>query len=446
VRKRKNCIVGALLAAMIMCAMIAVFALQSTVAPQCFRSNHPARTAAFLTHAPIHIIGDADFTAAKGVTGGSGTSTDPYIIEGWDVNASHADGISIENTRSYFVVASCFVHDGGDYHSGIVLFNSTNGRIADNLCSNDYWGIGLFLSNYSTVVNNTCTGGFYGMYLLYCGNELIRDNNCSNNVEAMYIWYTSNSFVLSNDCSSGSLGIQLDTSDNNTVGGNECDSTVYGIAAAVSSDNIIENNNCSSDTMCGIFLSSSTRNYLIGNNCSAGSQYGIWIDDGGNNTLTINNCSRNAVYGIFLLLTDNNTVTFNKLCNNSRFGVFLGFVTNANIVVNNTFIGNNGATVAYDADHSQACDNGTGNLWNTSGNPHGYGNWWSDWTTPDANYDGVVDVPHAINGSAGAQDHYPLANTSQVPIPEFGMMPLAAVLVVLSLIMLMGADCRRKKH
>jgi len=66
----------------------------------------------------------------------------------------------------------------------------------------------------------------------------------------------------------------------------------------------------------------------------------------------------------------------------------------------------------YNASHIQTYDAGTNNRWNISGSPHGYGNYWSDWTTPDADSNGVVDIPYSIPGSAGAKDYYPLTLTS----------------------------------
>ena len=47
----------------------------------------------YTQHDPIYIHGNDDFTSENGVTGGSGTSNDPYIIEDWDINASSQDGI-----------------------------------------------------------------------------------------------------------------------------------------------------------------------------------------------------------------------------------------------------------------------------------------------------------------------------------------------------------------
>ena len=53
----------------------------------------PVRDLALTVHDPILIVGNAEFTNASGVVWGSGTESDPYIIEGWDINASAANGI-----------------------------------------------------------------------------------------------------------------------------------------------------------------------------------------------------------------------------------------------------------------------------------------------------------------------------------------------------------------
>src|SRR5439155_6381742 len=38
-------------------------------------------------HGPIAIVNDSDFTPANGVTGGNGTPSDPYVIEGWSIES-----------------------------------------------------------------------------------------------------------------------------------------------------------------------------------------------------------------------------------------------------------------------------------------------------------------------------------------------------------------------
>ena len=82
----------------------------------------PRGTASTLTsHLPISIMGNADFTAANGVTGGTGTASDPYVIAGWDINVSQSPwhgqyyngpypGIGISDTDAHFVVRNVYIH------------------------------------------------------------------------------------------------------------------------------------------------------------------------------------------------------------------------------------------------------------------------------------------------------------------------------------------------
>jgi len=66
-------------------------------------------------------MGNADFTAANGVTGGTGTASDPYVIAGWDINVSQSPwhgqyyngpypGIGISDTDAHFVVRNVYIH------------------------------------------------------------------------------------------------------------------------------------------------------------------------------------------------------------------------------------------------------------------------------------------------------------------------------------------------
>jgi len=98
------------------------------------------------------------------------------------------------------------------------------------------------------------------------------------------------------------------------------------------------------------------------------------------------------------------------MSDNSEYGVYVLTGADRNTIWNNTFRSNNGAGIVYDPTHIQANDTGTNNRWNTSGTPHGYGNYWGDLTAPDANLDGIVDLSYVLTGSAGAKDYYPLSS------------------------------------
>jgi len=155
------------------------------------------------------------------------------------------------------------------------------------------------------------------------------------------------------------------------------------------------------------------------------------------NTLFNNTCSNN-VNGISLDTSSNNTISWNQICDNSGIGMYALTGADNNMIWNNTFIDNNGGGV-------QAYDDGTDNRWNTSGTPHGYGNYWNDLTSPDIDGDGIVDDPfdYAIGGTSGAKDYYPLTTQSIPPwIPEFS--EIVIPIVGLMMIALIFGRTRRK--
>jgi parallel beta-helix repeat protein len=503
----------------------------------------------------IAIDGNADFAtqAAAELWNGEGTPGNPYIIQGYEIVASSAHGISIQNVDAHFVVRTCYIHDGGSGYIGIYLNNCVNGSLSSNICSNDMVGIYLESSNGVTVSDNTCTGNYYAMYLYDSDGNTVSGNNCDYNYECgIYLESSSGNVLIDNMCSSDNYGIYLtlydiDPSDlniidnnvchynfigiflewtgNDTLTENDCTESDYGIALLNSDGNTLSDNNCSYDSECGIYLEASSENTLSGNNCS-GDYYGIFLtyqvteewdedlgeyvytyygsdsnalidnvclinyigiyldssngntlinnlciwnygddcgiylhdsddnaisgnncsenDDGiyidsssGNtisdnicsnnyydgiylydsshNTLDGNNCSYNQ-YGVYLASSSSNDITHSQLCVNSPYGVYVDSGSDSNTIWNNTFIGNNGAGDMYDPAYIQAYDEGWGDWWNTTGLSYNYGNYWSDWKTPDiVSPLGIVDEPYILGGGGGGgggRDYYPRAATT----------------------------------
>lgn len=67
-----------------------------------------------LSHRPIVIASDADFTAANGVTRGSGTIDDPYVIEGWDIAPGSGNALAIGGTlgtTKHVLIQNVHLHD-----------------------------------------------------------------------------------------------------------------------------------------------------------------------------------------------------------------------------------------------------------------------------------------------------------------------------------------------
>jgi len=203
-------------------------------------------------HAPIFINGDNQFTSANGVTSGSGTANDPYIIENWAINASGTHGITIQSTTAYFIIRNCLVKNGGDSYNGIYLNHVINGRIENNRCNNNSYGIRLYVSSNNTVTNNIC------------------ENNTNSGI---YLWISSNY---------------------NTLTGNICENnSQHGISLRSSSYDTLIGNTCENNIWYGIYLGASTYDNLINNNFSK-NNYGIYLISSSNNTFTYNYLLNNA--------------------------------------------------------------------------------------------------------------------------------------------------------
>jgi parallel beta-helix repeat protein len=322
-------------------------------------------------------------------------------------------GQVILSNCSHFV---CEMQNLNNLSTGIEIGFSATGDILNNNCSNSTdAGIDLQFSNGVTLSNNSLSNGEYGVSIGSSFNITLRDNNCSNNWEGIFVSSSSNNSARDNNCSSCYIGISIYSSRNSTLIGNYC----------------------SNGSEAGMEISNSSNGTISGNICSGSDGYGMSIGGSGY-TIVGNNCSSNAYEGMMLLYSFNNVVMGNQLYDNLGYGISL-LASLFNVVYNNIFTDNNGAGTNYDPAHVQAYDDRVNNSWNNSA---GLGNYWSDWTSPDANHDGIVDQPYIIAGSAGAQDDFP-RTAIQTPIPEFGMMPFV-VMAFMAVIALAGEARRRK--
>lgn len=145
----------------------------------------------YSSHSPIVINSNSDFVIGQnGVTGGSGTKNDPYLIEGWYINAScSSHAISIGSTTAYFVVQGCSLQNAsgasGNPYAGVLLHTVVNGMIKYNNISHCDFGIRLDSSHHTTVYGNNITYGtgcavgvwLFGLNNTVCRNS-IQHNDC----------------------------------------------------------------------------------------------------------------------------------------------------------------------------------------------------------------------------------------------------------------------------
>ncbi|MHA2245509.1 MAG: right-handed parallel beta-helix repeat-containing protein, partial [Candidatus Hodarchaeales archaeon] len=246
-------------------------------------------------HEPIIISSDSDFVRFPG----SGTSEDPYRIEGYNISSPDGDLIAISNTKSYFSICNNYLNGLSTAWGGIVLQTVTHGTIENNLVSNhEILGIAIYSSSNIIVVNNTAlNNGLNGIRL-----ELKSDNN----------------LVV-----------------NNTVLYNRADGIWVGDSC---NHNIIANNSIKENNLTGIYLGWDGLPY-----------------NGPNNNIIFLNIVYNNNYGIRLQHSDSNMILCNNIYNNSHYAIYLNQASDNNLIGMNNFIGNNPGAM------SQAYDAGTDN-------------------------------------------------------------------------------------
>ncbi|MFX1392928.1 MAG: nitrous oxide reductase family maturation protein NosD [Promethearchaeota archaeon] len=234
-----------------------------------------------LVESPIH-IGEKVYIDDSGVSSytwsltaklkiwctGSGTYSDPYIIDGLKIDGNGSGScILINNSKNeYFTIKNCKVYNSssGYYEAGIKLENTNNGTLINNNCSSNRGSNGMYLYNNcenNTILGNTANNNERGILLEEsCNNNRLYENTANNNSYS---------------------GIHLyDKCDNNTISGNTAiNSSYYGIRLSSNCDNnTISENNINNNT-CGIIISRSIDNLLLGNLLRDNKDYGIQIDD-----------------------------------------------------------------------------------------------------------------------------------------------------------------------
>ncbi|MEM0358578.1 MAG: NosD domain-containing protein [Candidatus Hadarchaeales archaeon] len=307
-------------------------------------------------HAPIYIEGDGNFKPANGVRSGSGTKTDPYIIENWEIDASNAHGIHIKNTTAYFVIRNVLVENGKTTYHGIFLENVVNGRIENVVSRKNSRGIFLSYSNNIRLSTNTVENNKYGIYL-YCSsrnelwNNIVRYNENGN----IYLLSSNNNtFFSPNTAGNGRYGIYLHSSDNNTFLGSTVENNRYGIYLYHSSRNELLNNIVRYNENGNIYLISSNNNTFSHNTVRNGGS--IYLDFSDNNTFSTNTVE-NTFIGIHLHSSDNNTFSTNTVENNT-YGIYLDNSGN-NTLANNTVKNNRGHGIRLDSSDNNILTNNT---------------------------------------------------------------------------------------
>jgi parallel beta-helix repeat protein len=401
---------------------------------------------------PIYINGNEDFNviAQSEEWVGNGSFSNPYIINGLNFTSDYNDILVIYNTNVHFKIMNCFlITDWSDpylspWNYAIRFENVSNAIISNNTILYSVRGLRLFDCTNITFFHNEIRNHGDGINLVTSTNVQIIDNTLTKIITGAIDFYSSGDCLISGNIiskiyshnSHDGSGIYFQSSWNNTISTNTIN-TSEGAGIRLHNSNTITicNNDVSKNNRSGIFLKSTTSSLILNNEISSNNQSGIvcqssWETPISQNTISSNTITNNGEDGIHLLysmndtlnnniVTENckegisfvssegNTLTNNTIANNSWYGIAFSSSSHYNRVQSNNFTGNN------PDGKSQAIDNGTHNTFEY--------NFWDDWSIPDTNADGLVDVPYLIDGETNNFDWYPIARLPPSPTTSLSL-------------------------
>lgn len=358
----------------ISCTIVGVYIQQPDTTASLEISESSSRSQlSYTNRGPIFIHSDSDFSSYG--FPGTGDKNAPYRIEGYSITDSNSELIAIENTQAYFVIQGNYLNSITSSLDAIYLRNAQNGIVYNN-----------------TVVNNR-----HGIFI---------DVGCqSMNITGNRVWDSSQS------------GIRVNSSSDVRIHHNEVHLNTYnGIWAHYSTNLDIWNNTVHDDEL-GIWLNNSNSSQIIGNTLY-GNDNALWLS----NNSRLNDVSFNRIFdpvginpnicGIHLSHNAHeNSIMNNTVTNSTEHGLYVEATSGNNTIKWNTFIGNNigGSYQAFDAFSANILYN-----------------YWSDWITPDDDFDQIVDIPYPLEGPVSNDDPFPL--TYPANPPEFHYLASITVL------------------
>ncbi|MFX0087605.1 MAG: right-handed parallel beta-helix repeat-containing protein [Candidatus Hodarchaeota archaeon] len=333
----------------------------------------------FVPHTPITITQNSDFGPSGYNFTGTGSESDPYLIEGFNITHLTENLIDIQNTSVHFNIKSNWLNGITNINNlwGINLKNVTNGMISDNVILYGWIGIKLEITSNITLKYNLMEKQGIALSTYNSNNTYVQRNGFHDTTQASVGFYHSSSCsFLQNNFHNNLHAIWMDHGENNSLEKNiirECQDDVF-VISEESSNNIMINNNIKT---CGGGITiayASNNNNITHNIINQTSNIGIHLNE-------VNNCS-----------ISNNTIT-----RNTDFGIKIQN-SNLNEIIYNNFIENN------PGGNSQAFVSGNYNIIEY--------NFWNDWISPDDDYDGIVDFPYELEGDMNYTDSFPLSYPS----------------------------------
>jgi parallel beta-helix repeat protein len=261
----------------------------------------PEEGSAYIPHSPVVINGNADFIPANGVVNGTGTPSDPFVIEGWEINVSGTYGIDISNTDSHFRISNVYTHSSLWNVVGISLIGVENGRIENTTTEVTGHGIWIEDSRNLTIIGSEVTSHNVSAISAQNSHNVTVDMNNLSAVNGIGVsfFHMDNSTIRGNFKSGGGSGIEIEYTENVTISGNTLLDYVdvwvdNGIRVGWSNNATIEGNLVSYTNASAMDIFNSF-GPVIKDNTVIDSKYGMIISEVANAVITNNTFTRNGI-------------------------------------------------------------------------------------------------------------------------------------------------------
>jgi len=269
----------------------------------------------------ISINGNAQLNSTYGVTSGSGTASDPYIIENYMIDAFDNYPILIQNTDKYVTIRNCYLYTA-QINTGLYVLNCTNLRIENCILYYDYYGIYVRESTGVNITGCTVYGADeYGIYLYRTNNTIVSDCVLFNNTYGITVSQNSYNNQISG-CRLYNHYYAIAIATSNTAVSNCAifGTTTYGIAAGSVSGISI------SDCDIGYAEAPVTFNYVNDSTITR-----CYIHNSGYDGISTFHCNRIAISYCDIAYSENSgiragydagdTITYCNLHDNYAYGV-----------------------------------------------------------------------------------------------------------------------------
>ena len=313
----------------------------------------------------ISIDNDTDFSLQAGNHGwtGNGTQSNPFIIKDLFFNDSLSNQplISIQNTKSFFKLENISLL-GGSY--GILLTNVTNALIIN------------------------CSIGYTGeepIYLYETENIAIKNSHIFNSGQISFnilIDYSSNILI-----------------ENNTISNSNFD----GIKFRGSGSSQIINNTVQNSKSNGIVFGGTQNMSIIDNIIKENGGYGVSVESNIINLDFIHNLIYNNAESGASVYAQNSSIMKNTFYNNSFYGLAIAKDSLNSSIIENNFIANDEKNP------------GPYQISDVTNSSQYRSNYYSDYTGPDVDNDGIVDTPFQIIENGPFFDQYPKTTAYLTP-------------------------------